>query len=280
MSSVAESGSLQPLAPLTLGEAQIPLWERGQGNHVLFVLPGYRQTEAIWDQWLPAAPAGWRFVLLGMPGALRDAGPADPIWHDQHWLALLQALRERFSPAREAWLGYSLGGRLLLHLCGLPQADIRQALLMSPDGLQPSTGERWFLYHRCGQRPLAYLVRYPDRARRLVDRLHRLGIMSDSGHYFAQRQLRDPESLAAGFHAARMYVEAQPRRRRLQRVMSERHLRVWAIWGEKDRVRPVSQARQLWNLFPEVHLTTVPGGHTWPQNHPELLQAWLLEVLA
>lgn len=258
-----------------MNDRSLEVWEHGTGDRVLFVLPGYLQTAETWYSWIDSPPKGWKVVLIGMPGSIVSVGPESTEWKPQDFLELLKNLREKYAPTEEAWLGYSLGGRLLLYLAGLAESGIQTMLLMSPDGLAPSPGERLFLYHRWGQKPLQWLINHPQKASKLAGMLRKVGLMSQSGYHFSMRQLRDVESLSTGFQVVRIYTRAQPIRSRLRKANRQRNPQVWVIWGENDNVRPISQSRSLWKYFTNVHLVAVPGGHTWPRSRPELLKDWL-----
>lgn len=264
---------------LMLSDRSVEVWELGTGDRVLFVLPGYLQTPETWISWLEKIPEGWKVVLIGMPGSIVKPNRGEPEWRQEQFLELLTVLREKYSPTEEAWLGYSLGGRLLLYLAGIAESGIQNILLMSPDGLAPSISERVFLYHRWGQKPLKWLINHPQKASRIAGFLRKSGLMSQSGYHFSMRQLRDIESLATGFEVVRLYTQAQPIKSRLRKIDRLRNPQVWVIWGEDDKVRPISQSRSLWKYFAQVHLIAVPGGHTWPKSRPDLLTDWLEAAL-
>lgn len=257
----------------------IRIWQTGSGSKILFVLPGYLQKPETWTSWLSRLPGGWSAVMIGMPGSISEIDPGHPEWNESTWVDLVRLLRTRYRPSVESWLGYSLGGRLLLYLAGIPHIGIHRVMLMSPDGLAPSLGERLFLYHRLGQRPLKWMIERPEMARRLVHVFRRIGLIDQSGHHFLIRQLRNIPSLETGYHVVRIYTQAQPSRRRLRKANTVQKITVYAIWGESDKVRPISQSRSLWKFFETVHLSAVPGGHTWPAVYPHLLEKWLMEGL-
>lgn len=264
-----------PSGSLKVAHTEIPLWQTGSGDKILFAFPGYLQEPETWTSWLDQLPQGWRAVIIGMPGSIVRANEAHSGWEKQDWLDLVSQLRTTYQPKEEAWLGYSLGGRLLLYLTGLSGSRIHRIFLMSPDGLAPSLSEKLFLYHRLGQRPLKWLINQPETAKKLANFLRKIRLMNQSGHHFIMRQLRDLSSLESGYHVVRIYTRAQPSRRHLRKASSNPEFTVWAIWGESDNVRPIEQSRSLWKYFRDVHLTAVPGGHTWPRHRPELLQDWL-----
>lgn len=273
-SSIPESSTL------SMSDRSLELWELGTGDRVLFILPGYLQTVETWYFWLGSPPKGWKCVLIGMPGSIAAVGTEEGEWNRKHFLELIASLRHKYSPKEEAWLGYSLGGRLLLYLAGLDESRIHTILLMSPDGLAPSVSERLFLYHRWGQKPLQWLINHPQKASKLAGILRKAGLMSQSGYHFSMSQLRDVESLSTGFEVVRIYTRAQPIRFLLRKVDRQRSPQVWVIWGENDNVRPISHSQKLWRYFTNVHLVAVPGGHTWPRSRPDLLKDWLEVALS
>lgn len=271
--------SIPKSSTLFMSDRSLELWELGTGDRVLFVLPGYLQTAETWYSWLDKAAKGWKIVLIGMPGSIVKVDGEAKEWRKEQFLELLAMLRRKYSPQEESWLGYSLGGRLLLYMAGLAESEIHSILLMSPDGLAPSLSERLFLYHRWGQKPLQWLINHPQKASKLAGMLRKVGFMSQSGYHFSMRQLRDVESLTTGFEVVRIYTQAQPIKSRLRKTDRQHNPQVWVIWGENDKVRPIDQSRSLWKYFSNVHLVAVPGGHTWPRSRPDLLKDWLAAAL-
>ncbi len=274
-----EPTDLTPLPPLTWPGRSLPIWSRGEGERLLLVLPGYRQTLSTWTRWLPEAPPGWRLLLLGLPGTVEPVDAAALAWQPSDWQGLRDALEARFAPQNLICLGYSLGGRLLLNWLSQARNGLHTILLVSPDGLVPSLGERWFLYRRGGYTALRWLIARPEAAKTWADRLFRWGVMNKSGHYFAMRQLRDPEGLRLGLVTVRYYLKAKPQALVLSKLGNSNTVDVRLIWGKEDRVRPLEQSERLQEWFPRIEFRQVSGGHTWPESHPELFRNWVLESL-
>lgn len=277
--SFSNNTGLTSLPPISWADRSLRVWSRGEGSRLLLVLPGYRQTPETWAGWLPEAPPGWRILLLGLPGTLEPVDPGSRPWHADDWQGLEKVLEARFSPEDLICLGYSLGGRLLLSWLSQARHPLRSVLLISPDGLVPSLGERWFLYKRCGYTALRWLVARPGSAKAWADRLFRWGIMNQSGHYFAMRQLRDPEGLRLGMVTVRFYLKAKPLADRLSSSGRGNTVRIRLIWGEDDRVRPIGQRERLVEWFPGLEFEQVKGGHTWPESNRETFQRWVLASL-
>lgn len=131
----------------------------GDGPPVVLV-HGFTQTRRSWDRLVPRFSTVHRTIVVDAPGHGRSADVTGDLWQGAEWLAEVGG--------RSAYVGYSMGGRLALHLAlahpdlvtrvvlvgataGLDTDEERQArraadeqlaLGLERDGLEPFL-ERW-----------------------------------------------------------------------------------------------------------------------------------------
>jgi len=103
---------------------------RGAGPHALVLLHGFTGTAAAWDDLAPVLASGRRLVALDLPGHGRsDAPPAGA-----DLAAVADAVVATVASAgveRADWLGYSLGGRVALHVALRHPARVDRLVLES-----------------------------------------------------------------------------------------------------------------------------------------------------
>jgi len=92
----------------------------GKGPPVVLV-HGFTQTRRSWDPLVPRFSATHRVIVVDAPGHGRSAGVTGDLWQGAGWLAEVGG--------RSAYLGYSMGGRLALHLA-LARPDLVSRLVL------------------------------------------------------------------------------------------------------------------------------------------------------
>jgi 2-succinyl-6-hydroxy-2,4-cyclohexadiene-1-carboxylate synthase len=234
----------------------------------LVLLHGFAGTRRTWDGVLSHLPAErYRPLALDLPAHGSQAGADRPIDFD----AAVESVLRR-SPPRFALCGYSLGGRLALHVAlAAPERVASLALVASGPGIE-DPAER-------AERRAA------DRA--LADEIEDSSIDRFAERWCAQPMfLRDPaqvQALARADYlrndpvdlAAVLRGLGQGEMASLWERLGELTLPVTAIAGERD-AKLQAIARRMVGLLPDGRLEIVAGGHRLPLESPRAVAAVLL----
>jgi len=227
------------------------------------LLHGFSGTRRAWDGVLAGLdPERYRPLALDLPGHGQAAGAARPITFAgcvAHVLAR--------SPERFALCGYSLGGRVALHVAlAAPERVSRLVLVSCSAGIEDPA-------ERAARR--AADARLADELERMpfeefIERWRTQPLFAEEppqvGALAREDQRRNrPDALAAvlrGIGAGEM----QPLWQRLRELT----MPVAVLAGERDR-KYTALARRMAASLPDGRLLIVPGGHGLPLESPQAL---------
>ena len=229
----------------------------------LVLLHGFGGTQRAWEGVIARLPAArYRALALDLPGHGEHADAPRPISFADCVEDVLAGAPERF-----ALCGYSLGGRIALHVAlAAPERVARLVLVASTPGIE-DPGERTerraadrALADELEQRPLdEFIERW--QAQPLF-----AGDPPGVGALAAADQRRNrPDALAEvlrGIGTGAM----QPLWARLR----ELELPVSVVAGERD-AKFQALARRMVELLPDAELAIVPGGHRLPLENPDAI---------
>ena len=226
----------------------------------LYVLHGWTYSL---DAWQSAAgllrKAGVEPVFLRVPGLTR---PSRKVWTIDDYVSWLDGQLSKV--VRPVVLGHSNGGRILLNYCARHPGKLERLILVNSAGVAPSLLRRW---RNTLFRYLSKLFSPLKRLRVARCLVHRLLGAGDYERAPANMKLTLSHMLAAD--------------RRLPDKLPAIGTPVDFIWGEKDRVTPLSAGRFLHDRLPAAASFKVlpDAGHAPYLTHPEEVTAAILEIL-
>jgi 2-succinyl-6-hydroxy-2,4-cyclohexadiene-1-carboxylate synthase len=229
----------------------------------LVLLHGFSGTRHAWDRvTAQLSPQRYLPLALDLPGH-GDAAEQDvPISFDS---CVAQVLAH--APARFALCGYSLGGRVALHVAlAAPQRITRLVLVSSSAGIEDAT-ER--AERRAADRRLAdELERIPFA--QFIERWRGQPLFADDPREVGERAREDqrrnrPHALAAALRGIGT-GEMAP----LWNRLGELAVPVTVVVGERDaKFRALGE--RMGALIADAELVVVPGGHGLPLESPAAL---------
>ena len=197
----------------------------------LVIVHGWTYSVANWQPTLKKLrAAGLSVKLLKVPGLTK---PSQQVWTVTayvDWLA--EALSKLDKPVA---LGHSNGGRLLLHFCQRQPQHLKHLILLNSAGVPPTvTKNLYLLLVRTLAKIFGWLKRF-EVMRRLVHRLLRVQDYSQAPPHMRQTL---QNMLAADAN--------------LVQNLSAIQTPVSLIWGQEDKITPVSQGLFFYDNLPNV----------------------------
>jgi 2-succinyl-6-hydroxy-2,4-cyclohexadiene-1-carboxylate synthase len=227
----------------------------------LVLLHGFASTRRLWDAVIARlAPERYSPLALDLPGHGSNAAGERPVTFERCVRELLAAAPERFALA-----GYSMGGRVALHVALAAPERVRRLVLVSATAGIEDDRER--VQRRERDRALAQRIerepieRFVDvwrsqtmfeRDPASVDRLAR-----------AEMRLNSPSGVAAALRGIGT-GEMPPLWGRLAKLA----MPVTVIAGERDE-KFLAAAERMVALLPDGRLLIAPGGHLLPLESPQ-----------
>jgi pimeloyl-ACP methyl ester carboxylesterase len=245
----------------------------------LVLVHGVGTSRVVWRQVVPMLAAGRLVATPDIPGfgASPPAGPGFAL--DDVADALADGLAANV-PTPFDLLGNSLGGAVALVLAARRPELVRRLVLAAPAGLAPRRDPIPAVAGRTGSALIAgRRLAVPLAGNALARRLLLLGMVADGAAVPAEeatRMLRGSEG-SVRIGAAITAVAGADLRSRLPELT----MPVAFLWGDRDRVFPVSSLCALRELVPGAGAEIIPGtGHVPQLERPREFVAAVDRLLA
>jgi len=151
---------------LTIGNAEIAVHERGQGDRTLVLIHGLGSSMPVWKNNLDALARNHRVIAIDLPGY----GKSSKANHDYSMRFFAQAVHaviREVGATRPVLVGHSMGGQIAMTYALQYPGEVEALVLTSPAGLEPfEDGESYWLANAvtpgftCGADPEAIWVRH------------------------------------------------------------------------------------------------------------------------
>ncbi len=226
----------------------------------LILLHGFGGTHRAWDGVIERLdPERYRPLALDLPGHGAAAGAPWPISFEDCVRAVLDA-----APARFALCGYSLGGRVALHVAmAAPERVTRLALIAANPGLEDAAerAARLAADERLAQRleaePFEDFIESWRTQPLFAAEPAEVGALARADH-----RRNEPLALAAAMRGLSVGAMAP-----LWDRLGELAMPVALIAGARDE-KFVALMRRAAPRFGAASLTVLPGGHGLPLENP------------
>lgn len=229
------------------------------------LLHGFSATRRAWDGVAAQLdPERYRPLALDLPGHGQAADCERPITFPGCVAAVLAR-----APARFALCGYSLGGRVALHLALAAPERVRRLVLVSSTAGIEDPAER--ARRRADDLRLADQLEV-EPFERFIERWRSQPLFAAEPPDVAELARADqrrnrPDALAAVLRGIGT-GEMQP----LWSRLAELAMPVTVLVGERDR-KFAALGERMVELLPAGELATAPGGHGLPVENPRALAA-------
>lgn len=255
---------------LTLNVERIPAEPGGaplavpevDGRPPLVLLHGFTGSVATWAPFADTLGAGRALLAVDLPGHGASDCPANPAeYRAERTVEEILAVLDALGVGRFALLGYSLGGRVALHLALAAPERVERLILESASPGIPDSAER--AARRQSDEALARLLDTEGIAA-FVDRWERVPLFASQArlpdevraHQRAQRLANDPRGLAGSLRGIGAGVP-EPLQGRLGALAMPTLLIVGAL-----DTKYVALGREMLAALPAGRLVVVPdAGH-------------------
>lgn len=154
----------------------------------------------------------------------------------------IQQIRAKFNHSNNkvTLLGFSMGGRIALHVSRLLASQIDRLILIAPDGLHFNFW-RWLAADTwLGNKLLGYTIHKPYWVQWLLRNLQRSGVLHKSLADFVHYYLDDEQQRLLLYYRWTSMRKFIPRKRKLKRLVKKYNIQVRMLYGTFDQIIPYS----------------------------------------
>jgi pimeloyl-ACP methyl ester carboxylesterase len=254
---------------IVLGGRRVAYRTGGSGP-LLVLIHGITSNSATWDRVLPKLARRYTVLapdLLGHGRSDKRRGDYSLGAHANTVRDLLDALGHK----RATFVGHSLGGGIALQFAYQYPKRVENLVLVAPGGFGREVSVLLRAASMPGSGPVLALAAWRpivEAGTVLTHALGRLGLhgntdLEEIGRGYAM--LADPASRRAFLDTLRSVVDYEGQRvSALDRLDAAPQIPSLIVWGEKDRVVPARQGRQVHKLIPHTDLSVFRGAGHFP----------------
>lgn len=198
----------------------------------------------------------FRVFAPDFPGFGKEAPPDTP-WHVSDYAVFLDAYMKKHAITKPIIIGHSFGGRVALMYAQAHPSSMKKLILTGTPGFSPIPSKKLMVFLLIAKIggiifSLPGLRGKEDEARKFLYRL--------AG---AKEFLRAEGVMRQTFK----YVVADDLQSAMESIIVPCHL----VWGQEDRIVPLSVAERMNAMIPKSTLTVLPGAdHGVPFHRPDI----------
>jgi pimeloyl-ACP methyl ester carboxylesterase len=224
----------------------------------VILLHGFGASLDTWEPWAQALSARFRVIRFDLPGfGLTGADPTGD-YTDARAMQVLLGLMDQLGLDRASIVGNSLGGRIAWNFAALHPDRVSHLVLVAPDGFA-SPG---FAYGKATDIPLMMqALPYVAPRSMLKANLAAAYASPEALSEATVTRYRDM-MLAPGVRPAILARMSQTILRDPAPILAGIQTPTLLLWGETDRMIPITNAADYLRLMPHVTLVRLPNrGH-------------------
>lgn len=206
----------------------------GHGAEWLFCFHGYGEDAGSFDVFESLLKDRFTAFVLDMPFHGQTDWKEGLSFSTEDLIELINLIR----PSQELFslLGYSMGGRIALRLTEVIPQQIKQTVVVAPDGLHKNKWQWLSTQTKTGNRLFAYFMRRPFWMLRLIHLGRKLGVIDQRMFKFVLHYLNGEEQRAALYRRWTTLGKLRPNLELLQESIKKYKIPVSMLFGKYDNV--------------------------------------------
>ncbi len=247
----------------------------GNGPKLLFCFHGYGRDSYTFG--FLAKALGTRYTIVALDAPFHGFTKWDnPDFEPDDLVEIVHGIRRCLNKEGEkiSLLGFSMGGRIALHLTQMLADEIERVVLLAPDGLKYKSW-LWFTTQTwAGSRLFDYTVHHPQWFLSLVHFLEKLRIIKSNVASFVDYYLEDKPQRIALYRRWNIMRNFKPKLSRLKKIIPEHRIKVRMLFGSFDRIIHYASGQHfLRKIEKYASVKIIEAGH-------DLLREWHTPVIA
>lgn len=247
------------------GKACLEYFVFGEGHETMFLFHGFDNDAKDLFVFREVLSKRYRCVAVNLffhGRSTWDEPAADSMFTADELYRLMRGLMDRFPSERYSWLGFSLGGRIILQLTEEFAAVTDRIILLAPDGLHMSFWYRFLTSNPLGRSVFTRAVKDPTRFLNIAGWLRRLGIAGERQYRFALANFDTAEKRKKVYEVWMVFRHLLPDLSTVAAAIDRHRIRTDLIFGKYDRIIPPSAGKELCKKGgTQVTLHVVDNGH-------------------
>ncbi|NRB48572.1 MAG: alpha/beta hydrolase [Saprospiraceae bacterium] len=233
----------------------------GQGERLIIAFPGFSNPASLFEPIGTALQDECTIVALDLPfhGSTQWQSEQYTRTDVEEWI---EAVLTQFGKDHFEWMGFSLGGRIILSMLDFFPQQLQGIHLIAPDGLATYRTFYPSLVPQFIRRGLFHsMARRPDRWLRLARRLHDWRLLDYFSLIYIEKQLRTSIQTDRLFKTWLSLPNFPVSTRQSRRILLQRNLPFSLSLGTRDKFVNTDSIKRWSKPISQVQLHVFDQGH-------------------
>lgn len=237
----------------------------GTGPEILFAFHGFDNDANDFRIFEESFGKRYRIVAINLFFHGNSDTPthhAEDEFNTEILIELFSQLLHKLSCERFSFLGFSLGGRIIMELIPHFTKRIDRVLLLAPDGLKISPWYVFITNTKIGKKLFKRIVYKADRFLKLSKIFYKTGIIGEKQYLFALSNFDTLEKRKKVYNVWMIFRNILPKAKDVGEALNKNPLPVDIYFGKRDTIIPVIFGKKFIKeaVYP-VNIHVLDAGH-------------------
>ena len=238
----------------------------GKGSKYLLAFNGYGQLGEVYKAFENSLGTEYTIIAFDLFHHGQSSYPAnlpnDTALEPTLFKAMLEQLLDKLGINTFGLMGYSMGGRICLHLLTLFNTRITELYLFAPDGIKRSNGYAFGTYTLLGKALFKLMIEAGGVMLTGLKLGNKLGIVHSKAHAFFVTQVNTRAKRLKLYNTWQSYRRFKPNLNTVAGILNNGKVKLHLFTGKYDKVLPPWTVNRLLNkLTIKVVNNQLESGH-------------------
>jgi pimeloyl-ACP methyl ester carboxylesterase len=235
----------------------------GEGTQWLFCFHGYGEDGRSFEFLKNSLGQTYSLIAIDLPFHGNTRWNEGLLMTPEDLINIIDAIIKQYNKNNEtkfSLLGFSLGGRIALHLLQTIPSRIERAVLIAPDGLHLNFWYALGTQTSLGNKLFAYTMKKPNWFFNLVNVGYSTKLLSKSIVKFTHHYLDDEKERSLLYKRWTAMRKFKPNASAVKKAIEKYEIEVRVLSGSYDRII-LSKRNSFFNNNPYVKIRVIEAGH-------------------
>lgn len=236
----------------------------GEGKGLIFCFHGYGREGDTFYVLEKRIGIQYTIVAIDVPYHGKTQWNDELVMRPEYLVLLVNNIRRKlFNDTRPfILLGFSMGGRIAMHLTMLMAENVRKLVLLAPDGLNYNFWRRIATHTWVGNKLLTYTINHPGWAMYVINKAEKWRVLPASMANFVRFYIEDKNHRLKLYNRYMSMRAFDPSLKKLKREIENYNIQVRLLFGKFDKIIPSAGGKNFMKgIAPFCKMYQIEAGH-------------------
>ena len=214
----------------------------GSGSKLLFCFHGYGRESSVFYFFNRLLGKHYTVIAIDLPFHGLTTWNKGFTFHPDYLVQVMQQIRSNLNndSGKFSLLGFSMGGRIALHLTQILYKHIDRLVLIAPDGLKLNFWNYVATHTWAGNKLLNYTIKNPAWFLKVLSFAERTNLVNKSVTSFVHYYMDDSEQRLILYQRWTTMRKFFPNLTKIKRIINKHKIKTRMMFGKYDKIIPLS----------------------------------------